>query len=139
MTRVVLDTNIFISAILGASLKIIVDEWKAGKYTVVVSEAIAYEYLDVINRPKFKIQPDEIVSITDYLLRSAEFVTPEERILAVAADPGDNKFLEAALAGTVDFIVSGDKHLLDLKEFHSIPIITGRGFLDELSAKRQGN
>ena len=139
MTRVVLDTNIFISAILGGSLKIIVDEWKAGKCTLVVSEAIAFEYLDVINRPKFKIQSDEIVSITDYLLRSAEFVTPEEKVLAVSADPGDNKFLEAALAGKVDFIVSGDKHLLDLKEFRSIPIITGRGFWDELNANGQGN
>ncbi|GAB4567232.1 MAG: hypothetical protein Fur0017_07540 [Anaerolineales bacterium] len=43
--RVVLDTNIFISSTLGGRLKIIVDEWKAGKFKLIVSEAIAREYL----------------------------------------------------------------------------------------------
>ena len=52
--RVVLDTNIFISSILGGRLKIIVDEWKAGKFKLVVSEAIAREYLDVITVPNSK-------------------------------------------------------------------------------------
>jgi len=132
--RVVLDTNIFISSVLGGALKVILDSWKAGKYTLVVSDAIVHEYLDVINRPRFKIAWQEVVSVTDYLLQLAEFVTPAEQVLVIVADPTDNKFLEAALAGQVDFIVSGDKHLLDLKEFHSIPIITGREFLDWMEA-----
>lgn len=48
-------TNIFISSLLGGRVGAILDEWKAGKFKLVVSEAIAREYLDVINRPKFKI------------------------------------------------------------------------------------
>jgi putative PIN family toxin of toxin-antitoxin system len=132
--RVVLDTNIFISSVLGGALKEILDSWKAGKYTLVVSDAIAHEYLDVIRRPKFKIEWQEVVSVTDYLLQLAEFVTPTEQVLVIVADSTDNKFLEAAIAGKVDFIVSGDKHLLNLKEFRSIPIITGREFLDWLEA-----
>ena len=51
--RVVLDTNIFISAVLGGRLGVIVDEWKAGKFKLIITDAIAREYLDVINRPKF--------------------------------------------------------------------------------------
>jgi len=130
--RVVLDTNIFISAMLGGTLGIIVDQWKAGKFTLIVTVAIAREYLDVINRPKFKIPEDEIGATTNYLLQIAEFVTPEEEINIIAADATDNKFLEAAVAGKANLIVSGDGHLLELKSFRSIPIITAREFIAQL-------
>jgi len=127
--RVVLDTNIFVSSILGGKLKVIIDEWKAGKFKLIVSEAIAREYLDVVNRPKFKIPQIEIVTITEYLLQTAEFVTPEEQIVVVVADPTDNKFLEAAVVGKVNFIVSGDSHLLKLGFFREIPIIKAVEFI----------
>ena len=115
--RVVLDTNIFISAVLGGRLGIIIDEWKAGKFTLIVTDSIVREYLDVINRPKFNIPKSEILAATDYLLRTAEFVTPQEEIHLIVADLTDNKFLEAAVAGKVNFISSGDNHLLELKSF----------------------
>ena len=130
--RVVLDTNIFISAVLGGKVGIIIDEWKAGKFTLVVTDEIAHEYLDVINRPKFKIPEIEIVSVTDYLLRTAEFVTSEEKINVVVADVTDNKFLEAAVAGKVKYIVSGDKHLLEIESFRGISIIKANEFIDLL-------
>ena len=57
-----------------------------------------------------------------------------EDIFAVTADPTDNKILEAAIAGQVDFIVSGDNHLLDLGTFREIPIIKPRKFLDQLES-----
>ena len=57
-----------------------------------------------------------------------------EDIFAVTADPTDNKILEAAIAGQVDFIVSGDNHLLDLGTFREIPIIKPRQFLDHLDS-----
>ncbi|HCR70361.1 MAG TPA: putative toxin-antitoxin system toxin component, PIN family [Anaerolineae bacterium] len=130
--RVVLDTNIFISAVLGGKVGIIIDEWKAGKFTLVVTDEIAHEYLDVINRPKFKIPEIEIVSVTDYLLRTAEFVTSEEKINVIVADVTDNKFLEAAVAGKVKYIVSGDKHLLEIESFRGISIIKANEFIDLL-------
>jgi len=129
MTRIVLDTNIFISAVLGGSLGVIVDEWKSGKFKLIVTDSIAREYLDVINRPKFKIPQTEIIAVSDYLLQLGEFVTPTEKIHIIVADPTDDKFLEAALAGKVNFIVSGDTHLLELKSFREIPIITAKEFI----------
>lgn len=74
--HVVVDTNILVSAMLGGTLKVIVNAWKARKFTLIVSEPIVHEYLDVLNRPKFRLTPEEISAITDYLLTSAEFVTP---------------------------------------------------------------
>ncbi len=130
--RVVLDTNVFISAVLGSRLGIILDEWKAGKFTLIVTDSIAAEYIDVINRPKFRIPADEIIGVTDYLLDSAEFVTAGEEILDIVSDPTDNKFLEAAIAGQADCIVSGDNHLLALEIFREIPILTARQFIDGL-------
>jgi putative PIN family toxin of toxin-antitoxin system len=134
--RIVLDTNIFISAVLGGRLGVIVDEWKAGKFTLIITDAIAREYLDVINRPKFKIPENEIIATTDYLLQTAEFVTAQEEISFIVADPTDNKFLEAAIAGKANLIVSGDNHLLELKSFREVPIITAREFITQLKSRK---
>ena len=130
--RVVIDTNVFISAVLGGRVGIIVDEWKAKKFTLIVSEAIVREYLDVINRPKFKIPSREIAAITDYLLKNAEFVTPLEQVNVIEADPSDNKFIDAALQGQAEYVVSGDEHLLGLKTFQNIRLITAREFIERL-------
>jgi putative PIN family toxin of toxin-antitoxin system len=132
--RVVIDTNILVSAMLGGVLKVIVDAWKAHEFALVVSEAIVREYLDVLSRRKFGLTVEEIIATTDFLLASAEFVTPLETVFAVEADPTDNKFLDAALAANADCLVSGDAHLLDLKSFRAIPILTARQFMDRLSA-----
>lgn len=67
--------------------------------------------------------------MTDYLLRTAEFVTSEEKINVIVADVTDNKFLEAAVAGKVKYIVSGDKHLLELESFRGISIIKANEFI----------
>ena len=130
MKRVVLDTNIVISS----ALVLILERWNDGKFTVIVTSDILSEYFEVLNRPKFKLKQETIDKIARYLYQFSEFVVPEERIKFVEADPKDDKFLEAAIAGKVDFIVSGDSHLLDLKEFQSIPIISGREFINWLES-----
>lgn len=132
MKRVVLDTNIIISSALGGALVLVLEKWDAGKFTVIVTTDVVSEYFEVLNRPKFGLKQETIDKIANYIYQFSEFVVPEEKIRFVEDDPKDDKFLEAAAAGKVDFIVSGDKHLLDLKEFRSIPIITGREFLNGL-------
>lgn len=132
MKRVVLDTNIIISSALGGALVLVLEKWDAGKFTVIVTTDLVSEYFEVLNRPKFGLKQATIDKITNYIYQFSEFVVPEERIQFIVDDPKDDKFLEAAIAGKVDFIVSGDNHLLELKEFRSIPIITGREFLDWL-------
>ena len=65
----------------------------------------------------------------------AEFVDPDEEITAVEDDPDDDKFLEAAVAGNVDYIVSGDRHLLDLDSFQGIEIVEPRAFYERLTTQ----
>lgn len=128
--RVVIDTNIIVSAYLGGSLKVILRSFKVDKFTLIVSQAIIDEYLSVLSRPKFHIEQTEYDDFTALLLLKAEFVSPLETVIAIEADPSDNKFLEAALQGKAIYVVSGDSHLLELKAFRNIPIITARGFID---------
>lgn len=58
--RVVIDTNIMVSAYLGGALKAIIVSWKSGKFTLVVSDAISDEYHEVLKRPKFQIERAEL-------------------------------------------------------------------------------
>jgi uncharacterized protein len=133
--RVVIDTNIMVSAYLGGALKVIIVSWKSGKFTLVVSDAIADEYRDVLQRPKFQIEQTELDDFFSLLLDKAKFVIPLETVNVVTDDASDNKFIEAAIAGKAKLIVSGDNHLLEIKSFKDIPIITARDFIKWLEAQ----
>lgn len=137
MKRTVLDTNIIISSALGGALVLILERWDRGEFTVIVTSDILREYFEVLNRPKFRLKQETVDKITRYIYQFSEFVIPEERIKLIEADPADDKFLEAAIAGKVDFIVSGDNHLLELKEFRSIPILSGHEFMDWLKESKE--
>lgn len=132
MKRIVLDTNIIVSSALGGALELILDKWADDAFTVIVTSDILTEYFEVLNRPKFRLKQATIDRIVRYCHQFAEFVAPEERIQFVEADPKDDKFLEAAVAGGAECIVSGDHHLLDLKAFRAIPILDAQEFLERL-------
>jgi putative PIN family toxin of toxin-antitoxin system len=132
MRRVVIDTNVMVSAYLGGRLETIIVAWIEGKFVLTVSNQIVNEYINVLSRPKFKIARAELDDFAALILSKAEFVVPGENIRVVEADPSDNKFLEAAVTGQADYIISGDKHLRDLKEFRGIAILTPSAFLEQL-------
>jgi putative PIN family toxin of toxin-antitoxin system len=133
--RFVIDTNVIVSAYLGGTLETVLRSFKEGQFTLVVTDAIANEYFTVLQRPKFKIERDEFDDFVALLMSKAEFVIPTETVTAIESDPSDNKFLEAALAGKARRIVSGDNHLLELKTYRGISILTAREFLDGLAAQ----
>lgn len=135
MTRVVLDTNIVVSTALpGSRLQLIVEAWKRRRCHLLVSHAIFEEYLRVLTYPKFQLSSQDIARIIEAdLLPYVEFVSVTSRVEAVADDPADNMFLACAIDGRAQVIVSGDHHLLDLKQFRGIPILTARQFLGRLT------
>jgi len=67
------------------------------------------------------------------MLERALRIEPMERLDVVPGDPSDNRFLECAVEGRADYLVSGDAHLLNLGEFRGVKIITPRAFLDRLA------
>ena len=107
--KAILDTNIFVSAVLGGRLSMVLDLWRAERKALGVSDEIVQEYIEVLRRPKFKLSADQVDAIAAFVLLRAEFVAPAKLATAImAADPDDDLFLFAAEAGSADYLVSGD-------------------------------
>ncbi len=131
--RVVLDTNVVVSALLftGISSKL-VPLWEGGGITALVSRGILEEYLRVLSYPKFKLSEGDIKGlIQEELLPYVDVVKPWRRLRAVDRDPSDDKFVECAVAGKARVIISGDKDLLSIGRYRKILIQSPAQFLEK--------
>ena len=136
--RAVVDTGVLVTGLIrragttGEILRLLRD----GRYSIIFSTPILVEIIEVLGRPAFRskyhILPDDISALIDLIRLRGELVAIKEQVVA-CRDPKDNKFLEAALAGHVDAIVSGDADLLDLVAYEGIPILRPIEFLDRLA------
>jgi len=128
---VVLDTNVLISGIFfsGPPSKILT-HWRKGNFTAVISEPIILEYTRVAEEISKKFPEVDIFEILELFILNSEIVDTGGLKITDCEDPDDNKFLECAVAGNCDFIVSGDKHLLKLSAYQGIEIVAPRKFLD---------
>ncbi len=129
--RVVIDTNIFVSAILfkGSANKV-VNLWQKNKFIFLMSQEILNEYIKVLSYPKFRLTGGEITHIIEEeILPFINPVAVKTPVAIIEKDPSDNKFLSLAAEGKADRIVSGDKHLLELGEFRKIKIVSLQSFL----------
>ena len=134
MMRAVIDTGIFVSALIrpqgrtGAVLQALKDK----RFTMIYSTDILVEIIDVLGRDKFRnkyhVSPDDIAALIDLIRLRGELVIPSQNVTA-CRDPKDDIFLEAALEGKVEYIVSGDLDLLDMKSFENIPMLRVAEFL----------
>lgn len=128
--RLVVDTNVFVSAALkGNSWPADTIRW-IGRYGgLLKSPETEQELLDVLRRPRFagKLPPSFMPNLRR-ILDAAEVVQIVERI-AVCRDPDDDKFLELAINGRADLIVSGDADLLALDEVRGIAIVSAAAFV----------
>ncbi|MFH1877791.1 MAG: putative toxin-antitoxin system toxin component, PIN family [Candidatus Omnitrophota bacterium] len=122
--KVVIDTNVFVSAVLqkGSSTKVL-DKWKEDKFVLLISPGIFDEYFEVIARPRFNQSEADIRELVELLTEKAVAVEPRISLNVVKGDPDDNKFLECAISGEADFVVSGDRHLLDIEKYQGIEIL----------------
>jgi putative PIN family toxin of toxin-antitoxin system len=130
MHKVVLDTNIYLSAILfGKKPEKIINLAKTGKIQVLISEEILAEIAGILKR-KFSwddfLISDVIESIREYTI----LITPSKIVNAIKLHEPDNRILECALEGKAGYIISGDKHhILPLKEYEGIKILSASEFL----------
>jgi putative PIN family toxin of toxin-antitoxin system len=133
--KIVIDTNIYISAVFwGGKPREIVDLGRDEKILIFTSSEIENEIVEKL-RTKFRLDEDEIKNI---LLDFSTFTIPTEvsvNVDAVSEDSEDNKFIECALTCNADFIVSGDRHLLKIKEYAGIKVLRASEFLSIISRK----
>jgi putative PIN family toxin of toxin-antitoxin system len=133
--RIVLDTNVLVSALLfSGKLGQIVAHWKEGMFVPVFSRDTFDEFRRVLAYQKFSLTVQEIQALVeDEVLPYCEVADIHQDICGECKDPADDKFLSCAVAAGADCIVSGDKDLLDLGRFRDIPIITAAAFLKQIN------
>jgi putative PIN family toxin of toxin-antitoxin system len=135
--RAVIDTNILIRALLKpqGTVAPILGRLRAGDYLLLYSAETLEGIADVLSRPRFRnkygIRDRDIEALLSLLILRGEKIVPSQRI-AVCRDPKDDKFLEVAVSGQAEVLVTGDRDLLVLSPFRGIPFLTPAEFLDRL-------
>ena len=135
--KVTLDTNILISSTFweGASDKILQKAEKRA-LEIVLSKEILQEFTNVLQykeiQDKIKNKNLEMRRTVEKVMEIATIIEPKQRFKVIKEDPDDNKILECAKEGKADFIITKDNHLLKLKQFERIKIVTPEEFLNHL-------
>ena len=128
--RVVLDTNVYISAILfGGNCEEILRLAVSGSFNIVISKDILTEIGSIL-KEKFRWSKKQVVEAISYIKDISTVIKPDVALSVVKKDPSDNKIIECAVASNAAYIVTGDKkHLLPLKKFNNIKILNPAEFL----------
>jgi putative PIN family toxin of toxin-antitoxin system len=132
MIKVVLDNNVYISALF----------WKGAPYQIfkkvlegTILNFISPQILEELKEKlleKFKLPPDKIKEFLEIIVFNSQIVYPKKKLNIVKKDPSDNKILECALEAKTSFIISGDRHLLEIREYKGIKIVTPKEFLTKI-------
>lgn len=131
MLKAVIDTNVWVSALLGTGVpKKLKDRLAKAHYQAICSTQLVDELIDVLARPKFagKITEIDAAELVRMLRTSALFVEPEP-LVSISRDPKDDVFLACSVAAGADYLVTGDNDLLTLKHFGATKIVTPQEFL----------
>jgi len=133
--RVVIDTNIWISFLIGKTLIDLRDAIISGRITILFSEELFAELIEVLQRPKFKkyFSATAIEQLIVLLYDRVEWIEIT-RHFDDCRDKKDNFLLDLSVSGHADYLVTGDDDLLTLNPFYGIEIVSYRTFQDSLSA-----
>ena len=134
MSRVVVDTNVFISSFFGGNPRKIIDLWKSSEITLCLSKPIVDEYIEVLRRLELRNEKeiDELLGLFAHgfhVVYTAK--TPE--LYIVEKNPNDNKFIECAVALKAEFVITGDKALKEIKKYMNIIIVSPTEFLNNFT------
>jgi len=126
--KVVVDTNVFISGILfGGNPRTIIEAWLSKKYIFCLSPELKAEILNKLQR-KFFLPISAMQTIEEALDTNTKKYIPKEKLF-ICKDTRDNFLLELAQEAQADYIVSGDKLVLELKQHSKTKIISSKDFL----------
>jgi len=131
MVNVVIDTNVIVSAAKSTdgNPAQIFEMLLLEEITNFTTEEIIEEIKDVLARPRIKLNLVEQKFVLNNFEKFSKKISTSSKFDIIKDDPADNKFLECAVDSKADYIISGDNHLLKLKEFKGIKIITPAEFV----------
>lgn len=139
--RVVPDTNVFISALLWTGIPHrLLRLAEEGELTLVTTPEIMQELREVLGRPKFRLRirtlQTSVAELMESLLSMVEVIPDLPIEPVIKRDPDDDKVLACAVAAQADWLVSGDDHLLSLRRYKEIPIVTPGQFAQNWKKSR---
>lgn len=139
MIRAVVDTNVLISALISKKPSYPLQVYhliKSEDFLLITSPTILEELEDVISRKDLiklhQRTPKQIQEILKEIVETSLIVPGLVSVEVVKEDPDDDKFIAAAIEGQADYIISGDKPLLNIKEYHGVKIISPADFISKL-------
>ena len=133
--RVVLDANIYISALISnqGHPAAIITKWLVGDFEVLLSQPIVDEILRVTSYERLQRKYQKIrenrLEFVELISEQGIWVEPAETLAVVTADESDNRYLECAVAGSARYVVTGDEHLLTIGEYQGITILSPAAFV----------
>ncbi len=132
MLKVVLDTNVLVSALLKdrGLPAFILALVRRKRVVLCLSEDILEEYEEVLKRERFRAIRDEALSMIAALRKEASWIKPKIRFDDIAGDPDDNKFLDCAYSAQADYLITGNTKHFPIKEFHRTRIVNPREFIE---------
>lgn len=140
MIVAVYDTNVYISGTFWRGLpRQAIHLAKQGRVEVVTCELLLNELQDVLTRPDkpFGLSPEEATRVLDDVRSYTRLLVPTRRV-EVCRDPSDNLVIECALAGSAEYIVTGDPDLLVLDRFENIAIVDVRTLVATIASVSKG-
>lgn len=135
--RVVLDTNVYVSFLLtrGPTISHVLDAWEENTFTLLISPQVLAEIRRVLEYPhlKARIKPHEAKALLEALESDALMIEGNLALTGVTPDPKDDMVIACGVEGKADYIVSGDPHLLKIKQYSDVQIVSPAEFVRVLS------
>ena len=129
--KVVTDINVLVSAFgWGGSPKKILDLLEKRSIINYTSPELLTDLRRVVAYPKLKFSDSLQNQIVEFVLINSHIIEPKEKLAVIKDDPDDDRVLECALESGAEFIISGDIHLLSIKEYGKIKIVTAVDFIN---------
>ena len=130
---IVVDTNVLISAVFfKGKPDIILEAWRTGKLEMILSHEILEEYSKVLERLSERYPSIDTSGILSMFTTGCRMIEPAEAIgKQICEDPDDDKFIAAAIGGEAETIISGDKHLLEVKGYSGIEVLRPAEFINQ--------
>jgi len=129
--KIVMDANIFISSFFwGGNPRSVLKRVIAGADELFITKEILDEIEVVMGRPKFHADKEKIIYFINSIEEIGNKIVPKKHIKNDSRDKTDNKYLECGITADVDYIISGDIHLLELIEYENIKIVTAKNYLE---------
>ena len=129
--KIVLDANIFVSSLFwGGNPRIVLERAISKLDELFITKEILDEIEEVIGRPKFHAGRNEIEYYKKSIEEISNWIVPKYVLKKGSRDKTDNKYIECGIAAKVDYIISGDVHLLEIKEYDGIKIVNAKEYLE---------